>query len=449
MAVSGFAISYLIDGANGQPYTHLRLTPRLLAKLLTESYPGDLCVKQDDPDLSHNPLNITDDPEFIALNPGITQGVDASEAASELMSISSDSDVIEALTSYINADPTARAWLNGTPDQWGDGREPGLQGDPAAGEPVAAALDVRAHRPLPLGSERLPLPQPRPLPPADLGAAAHSRGRQLEHAVRHRQLDHALLADRRHVRSGRSWWRWAARRPAYRFLIGVTPLADTQRYLLQTRPLQTTAGTFVGPRDQSLEAATNLLHPDPTTGPGPSRTRRSRAPPGRRPTPGRWSSTPRCPRAGSPRRPPATSPRGSASPATSGQTPGLGVGRHPARLPPDDGCLRPRRHGGVHAAAADDVQAQNGEIPGVASATGDPPGSSPGSSSLQADGALTTASKLFNASMIPVLLSIEGRTLRINLDSVGGVIAAIILGILGFAAVAGAGIIVGRRRGIW
>ena len=63
VALTGFSISYAIDGANGQPYTHLRLTPLLLAKLLTESYPAELPIQEEDPALAHNPLNITLDPE--------------------------------------------------------------------------------------------------------------------------------------------------------------------------------------------------------------------------------------------------------------------------------------------------------------------------------------------------------------------------------------------------
>ena len=70
VAVTGFAISYVIDGANGQPYTKLRLTPLLLAKLLTESYPAELPVQQEDPALSHNPLNITLDPGVHQAEPG-------------------------------------------------------------------------------------------------------------------------------------------------------------------------------------------------------------------------------------------------------------------------------------------------------------------------------------------------------------------------------------------
>jgi len=118
IAVTGFAISYVIDDASGRPYTKLRLSPRLLAKLLSESYPGNSLIKNNYPALADNPVNITKDPEFQSLNPGLPEYVNQ-EAASTLLSLSSEADLVYALTSYINADPEARGWLNGTPDQWG------------------------------------------------------------------------------------------------------------------------------------------------------------------------------------------------------------------------------------------------------------------------------------------------------------------------------------------
>ena len=48
---TGFAISFVIDNANGIPVTTLRLDPRLLAKLLTESYPGEP-IMAEDPELA-------------------------------------------------------------------------------------------------------------------------------------------------------------------------------------------------------------------------------------------------------------------------------------------------------------------------------------------------------------------------------------------------------------
>jgi hypothetical protein len=128
VAVSGFAIGFNIDDANGNAVSTLRMTPRLLAKLLTESYQEQLCQSDRAGEfayLGNNPSDITQDPEFQALNPGIAQGFDSfghsglCPGASTLIALDGNSDVTTALTSYINADPEARAWLDGTPDPWG------------------------------------------------------------------------------------------------------------------------------------------------------------------------------------------------------------------------------------------------------------------------------------------------------------------------------------------
>ncbi|MCW2857946.1 MAG: hypothetical protein JWR52_3561 [Marmoricola sp.] len=118
IAVTGFAISYVIDDANGRPYARLRLDPRLLAKLLSQSYPANSIGKGSDPAIAANPVNITEDPEFQALNPGLPHYT-AVEAASTLLTLSSDADMVYALTSYLNDDPDARAFLDGKADPWG------------------------------------------------------------------------------------------------------------------------------------------------------------------------------------------------------------------------------------------------------------------------------------------------------------------------------------------
>jgi hypothetical protein len=127
VAVTGFAIGYVIDDANGQRYGKLRLDPRLLAKLLSESYPGDALVRDNHAGIGSNPITITTDPEFIALNPGLPQYT-SREAAAVLLTLSSDADMVYALTSYINADPDARAFLDGKPDPWGMVVNPAYKG---------------------------------------------------------------------------------------------------------------------------------------------------------------------------------------------------------------------------------------------------------------------------------------------------------------------------------
>ncbi len=265
VAVTGFSISYAIDGANGQPYTNLRLTPRLLAKLLTESYPAELPVQEEDPALAHNPLNITLDPEFIALNPGITQGVSATEAASELVSLSSDSDVMEALTTYINDNPTARAWLNGTADPWGMVVNPAYKGIalPINQWPLLSNFEPTAY----YQSDNNDCLYNSPVPYLPLVAAPVATledvSTDMQFAIDNSttvcsQIDGTSVGEKL-VAQGRET-------VGHRFLIGVTPLADDSRYGLTPAGLQTNDNTFVTPSTSSLASAAALLTPDGTTG---------------------------------------------------------------------------------------------------------------------------------------------------------------------------------------
>jgi ABC-type phosphate transport system substrate-binding protein len=265
-ALTGFAITYDIDNSRGQPYQQLRLTPRLLAKLLTESYPAILSLKQLDPALAGNPLDITDDPEFIALNPGITHGVTATEAASELLSLSSDSDVIRALTTYITNDPTARAWLNGTPDPWGMTVNPKYAHIklPVDKWPL---LDTFASPELytPTSNDCL---HSNPVPFLPLVAAPMSTlaeiAESMQFAVANSQttcvqpVDGSSVGEKL-VASGRQT-------VGNRFMIGISSLGDADRYELNQAALQTTPNHFVTPTAASLHSAASFLRPDSAAG---------------------------------------------------------------------------------------------------------------------------------------------------------------------------------------
>lgn len=123
-ALTGWGIAFNIDRPDGSLVTSLKLNATLLAKLLTESYPGSNFVKRAHTDakgrldLEDNPLSINLDPQFQALNPGLNQ-ISFTEAASTLLTLSTSSAVITSLSSYIAADPAAMAWLQGQPDRWG------------------------------------------------------------------------------------------------------------------------------------------------------------------------------------------------------------------------------------------------------------------------------------------------------------------------------------------
>ncbi len=106
--------------------------------------------------------------------------------------------MIRALTTYINDDPAARAWLNGKPDPWGMVVNPAYRHIDAAGRQVAAAEQVRAEGLLRLRSERLPVPQPGPVPAAGRGTGGVDGRHQRGNAVRDRSVDDGVFADRRH-----------------------------------------------------------------------------------------------------------------------------------------------------------------------------------------------------------------------------------------------------------
>jgi hypothetical protein len=461
VAVSGFAISYAIDGANGQPYTTLKLTPLLLAKLLTESYPGTLFMKQDDPALANNPINITMDPEFIALNPGITQNNSAGdEAASELIALSSESDVMEALTTYINDDPTARAWLNGAPDQWGMVVNPAYKDIqlPVNNWPLLSTFVPTAYYNSDVNdclyNDQVPFQPLVAAPLATLEAISEDMQYDLPNSTTVcSQPVSGSAAGEKLVTNGRQT-------VGYRFMLGVTPLADNQRYQLQAAALQTTSGTYVQPDNTSMEAATSLLQPDAASGtwPIPYSTIESSA--GASAYPGTMVIYAAVPTQGLPAADAQDYSTLLNFAATTGQTPGLGVGQ----LPP--GYLPINQADGLGSlsaytiAAAADVAAQNGEVPSMtdpeqSASVGSYPsfgsyGSGFASSPYQSASSTAPATTTHkNAHLGPSLPASSVSPLRISLWTAGLPLLFIFIPALLCLLVIPGLYRVGRRRGRW
>jgi hypothetical protein len=295
VAVTGFAVSYIADsiapdGSPGDPYHSLKLNPRLLAKLLAESYVPALALRDEyatlpasDPYsvMAHNPIDLSNDPEFIALNPGVgNHNLDAGTSAT-LLAISSNSDVIYALTSYINADPEARAWLDGTPDPWGMVVNPGYKGIalPQPTWPLADTYVPKVFNPYGCADPILqkavnPVPflpmVASPVPSLSIVAQrvqfaisnAHTKCQEI------RDLQNAPVAVDM-LAAGRQG-------PGRRLMLGITSLADAQFLELDTAALQSTATvanpsakftdasgrTFVAPTNDSLKAAIAFAKPD-------------------------------------------------------------------------------------------------------------------------------------------------------------------------------------------
>lgn len=126
VAVSGFVVSFVLEstvfGEKTTEVRELNLTPRLLAKLLTQSYPGDdgyATANLKHPQLAANPAKLNRDNEFLAVNPGYRAAPGDKQDFPYISLVSVDSDVIYELTRYITSDAKARAWLAGAPDENG------------------------------------------------------------------------------------------------------------------------------------------------------------------------------------------------------------------------------------------------------------------------------------------------------------------------------------------
>jgi len=127
IAISSVAIAYWVDNPRtGQPLDNLRLDPRLVLKLLTQSFDFDNegcgsgrrvkgigCDNAVDKD----PISLFADPEFRKLNPHVASVGDGYQIPTVL---GGESDMTYELTRWIAADSAARAFADGTFDPWGE-----------------------------------------------------------------------------------------------------------------------------------------------------------------------------------------------------------------------------------------------------------------------------------------------------------------------------------------
>lgn len=245
-AVTGFAISYVIDRPdNAGEYERLRLTPRLLAKLLTQSYTGSAYGAQH-PGMGRNPQSLNQDPEFIALNPGLD--TTTREAAATVLSLSESSDVMTALTSYIAADADARAFVNGTADPWGMVVNPSYRRIrlPVAEWPL---LDTFVPE------YDLDCQQQLSTPYFTQLAAPVSSLRTIAEAVLDAWPNVQTKCERPSSSDPYKFGRADRQGVGARFMLGVVSLGDAERLGLRTAAVRTSASTWVAPTPSSMAAA--------------------------------------------------------------------------------------------------------------------------------------------------------------------------------------------------
>ncbi len=109
------------ESLRGVRVRDIYLTPRLVAKLLTQSYTAQVNIIEqpgyDWDDL--NPIGLHRDPDFLRFNPEFAElQVFDGRLFSGLQLPAGTSDAARQVWEWILADPEAAEWLSGQPDQW-------------------------------------------------------------------------------------------------------------------------------------------------------------------------------------------------------------------------------------------------------------------------------------------------------------------------------------------
>ncbi len=274
---------------SGQRVLHLYLTPRLVAKLLTESYQAQLVdVTNDDSGayswVQKNPTSLFTDPDFLQYNPEFNLlSTQEKVDAGTLLVEESSSDAATALWKWVLADKAAREWLSGVPDQWG------MQVNPY----YSSNTDLNPSG-VAFGS-----PTPETYPKSDpycentketVNSGATARPlcvldwSPYVNTMRSGAQDAAAANDQAKTTlnpAGTSDTAWAANGPQVTgndFILTVTDSASAARYGLQTASLAqdnqdadptfvqpTTTSLLAGEQAMSASAVPGVLQPDPTT----------------------------------------------------------------------------------------------------------------------------------------------------------------------------------------
>lgn len=251
VAVTGWGIAFVSDlPDNGGELREMRLTPRLIAKLLTQSYPGSAVGRQR-PGLEDNPLSLNLDPEFVALNPGLS--TIPNEAMATLASLSDASDVMTSLTSYVASDPAAMAFVAGEADPWGMTVNPAYE-DIALPRAEWPLLDTYVPTFLEGDCRKTYFTTPY----LSLIASPVNSVRKVAQAM----IDAwPFVSTRCEAVPGQAAKVGRVTRQSYggRNMVGLVTLADAARYGLRTAELQAVgsgdAPTFVGATDEAMAAA--------------------------------------------------------------------------------------------------------------------------------------------------------------------------------------------------
>lgn len=280
VGVSGLTVAFSIDhqtdgvrddvpasvaALEKQPFTSMNLTPRLLAKLLTNSYKGSHHASADTSHLRSNPDYLWKDPDFLAVNDVAWkyQSLAFPGKLADVLVPLGRSDSAWVVWQYVLSDPEAVAFLSGTPDKWGMVVNP-YSSTTALANPTGVAAtypkdsfpkaDPTAYTPE--GKGEINLVTYRPYA-SDLDQAGYwvLRGDA-------RSLDQASWdADLGLPQAFRKYGTQSRDRAGWQKVVGLTDTASAAKYQVFTAALRNPAGKFVTPTPASMAAAAAVMTP--------------------------------------------------------------------------------------------------------------------------------------------------------------------------------------------
>ncbi len=302
LAVSAVVIGFNIErnprfdapAAEGQlgglRVANLYLTPRLVAKLLTQSYRGQITVGDQDPAYpwaSRNPIQLALDPDFLQFNPEFELlFMLADRQFGGLQLPAGNSDAAQQVWEWVFADPEALAWLNGQPDQWGMKVNP-VYSTSAGLNPTGFAFGT----PVPTGfpksdpfcyqaPARGPKNQIVPAPLCGTDWMPYNRGFADSARIVRVASDRARIINNPFALSASDVWKASPpQKLSQRAILAITDTPAAARFGVQTARLSRAGDngpnrTFVAPDDVGLAAGVasmrpiadpSVLEPSPTT----------------------------------------------------------------------------------------------------------------------------------------------------------------------------------------